>query len=110
MQNPANKTGTENRIQAEMTHHAWKRMTARSLPPSAVKAALEYGRVAYVRGAAIYAIGSKEVERFATEDIDLSRYEGVQVVCTPEGTILTVYRNRDFRGLRPNRRRYRSAA
>lgn len=97
-------------IQSKLTRHAWERMTSRNLSSSAVQAALEYGRLAYVRGAAIYAIGRKEVERYASEGIDLTQHEGVQVVCTPQGTILTVYRNRDFRGLRPSRRRYRTAA
>jgi hypothetical protein len=97
-------------IQSELTRHAWKRMTSRNLSASAVQAALECGRVAYVRGAAIFAIGRKEVKRYSLKGTDLSRYEGLHVVCTPEGTILTVYRNRDFRGLRPNRRRHRTEA
>ena len=85
-------------------------MTGRRLSSEAVQTVLMFGRVAYVRGAAVYAIGRKEVERFSKQGIDLGPYESIQVVCTPEGTILTVYRNRDFRGLRPYRRRYRSAA
>ena len=103
-------TKGQNGIRNEMTRHAWRRMTARGLSYSAVDAALEYGRVAHVRGATIYAIGRKEVARYASEGVDLARFDGVQVVCTPGGTVLTVYRNRDFRGLRPRRRRYRQAA
>lgn len=38
--------------------------------------------------------------------IDLSAYDGVQVVVTADGAILTVYRNRSFNGLR-DRRTYR---
>lgn len=110
MQNSKPEKRDRNGIQAAMTSHAWMRMTARSLSSSAIEAALAYGRVAYVRGAAIFAIGRKEVERYSTRGVDLAKHEGVQVVCTPEGTILTVYRNRDFRGLRSSRRRYRAAA
>jgi hypothetical protein len=68
---------------------------------SAVEAALRFGRVAHVRGGQIHAIGRKEVARYRQAGIDLTRYEGVQVVCAPDGAILTVYRNRDFRRLRP---------
>jgi hypothetical protein len=97
-------------IEKTMTDHAWKRMSARGLSSSAIEAALEYGRVAHVRGAAIYAIGRKEVDECASVGIDLKQFEGVQVVCKPSGAILTVYRNCDFRGLRPSRRNYHQAA
>lgn len=80
--------------------HAADRMGARGLPAAAVAAAVEYGRVVHVRGAAIHAIGRKEVEWHKRDGIELARYEGVQVVCGPGGAIITVYRNRDFRGLR----------
>ena len=92
------------------TRHAWKRMTERRLSTAAVQAALDHGRVVYVRGAAIYAVGGKEVGRCQQQGIDISDFEGVQVVCKPDGMILTVYRNRDFRGLRPRRQRTRRQA
>ena len=92
-----------------LTCHAEERMWARSITAIAVDAALIYGRVAHVRGAEIHALGRKEVEFLASEGIDLGRYEGVQVVCSAEGTIITVYRNSDFRGLRPRHCRRRAA-
>ena len=91
----------------DLTRHAWQRMGGRSLSPEKVRRVLDYGRVAHVRGATVYALGRKEVERFAAVGVDLSDLEGVQVVCSDSGTIMTVYRNRDFRGLRPRRRRAR---
>ena len=85
-----------------VTQHAWARMCGRRLNGQTVDAVLSYGRVIHVRGAAIYAIGRKEVERFGRSGLDLTKYEGVQVVCTPDrSAILTVYRNSDFRGLKP---------
>ena len=87
------------------TRHAWRRMCSRALSPSAVEAALTYGREAHVRGAAIFAIGRAEVVQYQRLGINLSAYEGVQVVCSPEGVVLTVYRNSNFRGLRPRRKR-----
>lgn len=94
---------------AILTEHARQRMSARRLPEAAVKAALDHGRVEHVRGAAIHAIGRKEISRCRRQGIDLSPFDGVQVVCSPDGVVLTAYRNRDFRGLRPQRRR-RAAA
>jgi hypothetical protein len=96
--------------QPVLTKHAWERMSARSVSAEAVETALDHGRIVRIRGAEIHAVGRKEVEKLYRDGIDISRFEGVQVVCSPEGTILTVYKNRDFSGLRPRRCRRRIAA
>ncbi len=88
-----------------LTQHALSRMDSRGISLDAVQAAVLYGRKVYTRGAEIRAIGRKEVKRLLSQGIDLRDYEGVQVVRGPDGGIVTVYRNRDFRGLRPRRRR-----
>ena len=76
-------------------------MNSRRLSSEAINAALTYGRVVHVRGAAIHVIGRKEVERLSRAGLDLEAYEGVHVVCTPDdAAVLTAYRNRDFRGLK----------
>ena len=96
-------------LSALLTTHASQRMSGRGLSTAAVTAALMFGRLIHVRGAQIHAVGRKEVEALRREGIDISRYEGVQAVCSPGGTaILTVYRNRDFRGLRPSGPRRRA--
>ena len=87
----------------ELSKHAWMRMGARGLSPKAIRMVLDYGGVLYTRGAEIHAIGRKEVCFHRSAGIDLTSYEGLQVVCSHDGTILTAYRNRDFRGLRPRR-------
>lgn len=85
-----------------ITQHAWARMSGRVLNCETIDAVLSYGRVLHVRGAAIHVIGRKEVEKLARSGVDVGGCEGVQVVCTPDGSaILTVYRNSDFRGLKP---------
>ena len=89
--------GTDGRI--KLTSHAEERMAARGLRAEAVAAALAYGRIVYNRGADIYAIGRREIARYAEQGIDISAYDGVQVV-TSDGAILTAYRNRSFKGLR----------
>ena len=88
------------------THHGRKRMTARGISETALSAVLEFGRMVYVRGAKIYVIGRKEVQSFLRKDIELADFEGIHVVCSLDGAIMTTYRNRDFRGLRPRGRRH----
>ena len=90
-----------------ITRHARTRMTARRISETALAAVLEYGRVVYVRGAKIYVIGRKEVTKFLCRGVELADLEGIHVVCTPENVVLTTYRNRNFRGLRPHGRRHR---
>lgn len=88
-----------------LTRHAWKQMSARGISDEAVMAAFQHGRRVYVRGAMIHAIGRKEIEFAEKEGHDLRPFHGVQVVCNAhDGTVITVYRNRDFRGLRPRGR------
>ena len=96
---------TEPRKHLLLTRHARLRTSARRFGVAAIEAALAYGRIVHVRGAEIHVIGRKEVFRFRHRGIDLRDFEGVQVVCRPgSGLVLTAYRNRSFRGLRPHRR------
>lgn len=91
-----------------LTLHAREQMRARRLTGTIVRMVLRHGRVVYTRGAAIHVIGRKEVSRLGRSGVDLVPCEGVQVVCTPDGkAILTVYKNSDFRGLKPHGRRRR---
>ena len=86
--------------QPVLSQHAWERMCGRSIPPAAVQAVLAYGRKVHVRGAAIHAIGRKEVVHHRRLGRNLSAFDGLQVVCSPEGLVITTYRNHDFNGLR----------
>ena len=88
-----------------LTQHAIKRMLTRSISRTAIEAAIEFGRCAEIRDAQIFAIGRKEVEKYRRDGIDLSDFEGTQVVVTASGAVMTVYRNHDFRSLRARRRR-----
>ena len=98
-------TAKEQRIQG-ITKHAERRMRARRISDSALSAVLTYGRAVFVRGAGIYAIGRKEVEVYQRQGIDLAAFEGIHVVCSLDGAVMTTYRNRDCRGLRPRGWRY----
>ena len=90
-----------------LTRHAWGRMCARGINIDLITAVLDYGRSSFIRGAQIFAIGRKEVAKFKEMGIDLTHCEGLQVVCSTDGWVLTAYKNHDFRGLRPRRRRGR---
>ena len=94
-------------IYTSHTLHVRKRMTARRISKTALLAVLQYGRMVYVRGAKIHVIGRKEVRAFLRKGIELADFEGIHVVCSLDGAIMTTYRNRDFRGLRPRGRRHR---
>ena len=87
-----------------LTEHARERMTWRRISKGAVEAALDYGRELHARGALIYVIGRREIERYRAAGVDLSDLDGLQVVCAPSGAVITTYRNRDLSGLRPRRR------
>jgi hypothetical protein len=78
-----------------MTHHAMQRSRTRCIPTTAIEAALTYGRCRRTRGAEVFTLGWRECRYWARQGVDhLSSFEGVQVVCTPSGRVLTVYRNR----------------
>ena len=87
--------------QIALTDHARNRLTSRRISTEAVEMTILFGREKHVRGATLYAIGRREVERFGETGVDLKNYEGVQVVCVEDHVVVTAYRNRDFRGLRP---------
>jgi hypothetical protein len=87
-----------------LTAHALNRMDGRRLSTEAVRFALTYGRSSWTRGAKIYAIGRKEVERWRGTGVNLAAFEGVHVVTAGDGAILSVYRTRDLRGLRQDKR------
>ena len=90
-----------------LTTHAQTRMTGRRISETALSAVIDYGRVVYTRGAKIYVIGRKEVTTFLRKGVQLADFEGIHVVCSPDGAILTTYRNHNLRGLRPRGRRFR---
>jgi hypothetical protein len=91
-------------ISGFLTKHAVYRMHSRRIAESAVVDVLAYGREVRIRGAVIYAIGKNEVGSAKKSRVDLRSREGLHVVCTSEGTVLTVYRNRNFSGLHPKHR------
>ncbi|TNF32993.1 MAG: DUF4258 domain-containing protein [Deltaproteobacteria bacterium] len=83
-----------------LTHHAAYRARTRSIPAEALDAAMTFGRHRAVRNADIYTLGWREVRALAARGIDVARWEGVEVVCSHDGDVLTTYRNTNARALR----------
>jgi hypothetical protein len=94
--------------QTRVTEHAYRRMVGRCIPPRAVAQVLRYGREAYTRGAFVHVIGRREVAWFSRFGIDLTAYQGIHVVCSHDGAVMTVYRNRRLKGLRRHKTRLRA--
>lgn len=83
-----------------LTLHATHRCHNRGIPTDAVDAVIEFGKHRDIRGADVYTLGWREVRFYADHGIDLSRWEGIEVVCAHDGRVLTVYRNKNPRALR----------
>tara|TARA_B100000678_G_scaffold283835_1_gene284471 strand:- start:565 stop:882 length:318 start_codon:yes stop_codon:yes gene_type:complete len=85
-----------------LTNHSLRRMAQRGIRQAALMGVLRHGRCLYVRGAQLYVVGKREVQSAAQKSLDLRHLEGIHVVCSPEGVVLTVYRNKNL-NLRPRR-------
>lgn len=94
----------------EFTRHARQRMDGRRINEWAVETVLEYGRIEHISGGMRYMIGKKEVARYLSLGLDLTKLEGIQVVCTHDGLVLTVYRNHKIRKTRSRHRFHRNLA
>lgn len=84
----------------KISRHATQRATQRHIPMDAIETAMEFGLHRSIRGADVFTIGWREVRFYANRGLDLSRWEGVEVVCAHSGQVLTVYRNKNSRAMR----------
>jgi len=83
--------------QLSLSDHARRRMFGRSINNWQIDQVLRYGRECHTRNAVIYAIGHREVKEHGKF---LEACDGIHVLCSNDGTIITTYRNHDLRGLR----------
>jgi hypothetical protein len=93
----------------KLTLHATVRSRTRGIRAEAIEAALEFGKHRAIRGADVYTLGWREVRLHARNGVDLSRWEGTEVVCAHDGDVLTVYRNHNPHALRLPEPRRRAA-
>jgi hypothetical protein len=76
---------------AILTLHARHRLGLRGIRPEGIDAAIDFGRLVRDKGADIFTIGWREVERAAEVGVDLSLFEGLRVVCDRDGSVITTY-------------------
>lgn len=87
---------SQNAIKLGYTHHAHVRAAQRGFSAKQVATILRYGRKRYQAGAIYYSVGRKEIDQYAKESPQLKQMNGIHVVTSIEGAILTMFRNRDF--------------
>jgi hypothetical protein len=86
----------------KLTDHASLRMKERAITPNAVDIAMSYGREIHTRGGTFYVVGNREVGRTAKRShVDISRFRGIHVLCSRDGSVVTIYRCFNLRKLRP---------
>lgn len=91
-----------------LSQHALMRMSQRSIDLEQVQLVLAYGRMVHSRRARFYVVGRKDMKRLEKAGIDAESLENIQIVVDEKSNrILTVYRNKDFRQIRPKHRRER---
>ena len=78
-----------------LTDHACQRMDQRRITAADVAAVMQYGRLFYARGAVYYVLGRREIKRFLPI-VDLQHLDGVHVISSFEGIVITVYRDKGF--------------
>lgn len=90
-----------------LTLHAAIRMQQRGISCRAIQAALSYGRIIRAKGVTYVVVGRKEVLRYAAVGVNLDEADGLQVLLASDGSVVTVYRNRDLHTIRVTPRRGR---
>jgi hypothetical protein len=85
---------------SNLTRHALQRCLSRRIPTAALEAAFDYGLCRFTRGAVVYTLGWREVRCWARRGVELSRWEGIEVVVGHDGRIITAYRNQNPRAMR----------
>lgn len=78
------------------TNHAETRMNQRGFNNEQIASVIKYGRAVHAKGVIFYVVGRKEVSHYAKEGIDLRDVEGLQILISPNNSLITVYRNHDL--------------
>lgn len=79
-----------------LTRHAINRMAQRGIKPKDVELVLDYGREIYAKGAILYVLSKKEIEKHQKTEPKLKNLRGLKVVVsTHDYTVITAYRNKN---------------
>jgi hypothetical protein len=91
-----------------LTKHANQRMSQRGIHLKQVLGVLKYGRIIHSRRARFYVLGKRDVDDLAKQCIDVRDIENIQVLVDEKSNvILTAYKNKNFRQIRPKHRHER---
>lgn len=82
-----------------LTRHARKRGARRNVAPDAVEYVLAHGRMVQRTGVMFFFLGHRDIPPSDRGASWAARLEGTIVIVSPDGAVITVYRDR--RGLRP---------
>jgi len=83
------------------SRHAKIREGQRGISQKQVVLAYQYGRVIHSRRAVYHVIGNKEIEKYGSIKPELKAMNGIQLVMSSNGIVLTAFRNKDLRKVRP---------
>jgi len=83
------------------SQHAQIREGQRGISQKQVLLAYQFGRVIHSRRAVYHVIGNKEIEKYGSIEPELKAMNGVQLVMSSNGTVLTAFRNKNIRKVRP---------
>ena len=80
--------------------HAVKRSSQRGIKPRHVANILKFGRKKHQNGAVYYSIGRREVDKYKSICPGLKEMNGMHLVTSLNGAVITLFRNKDFRLIR----------
>lgn len=79
-----------------LTNHAISRMAQRGIKLKDVELVLDYGREMYAKGAILYVLSKKEIEKHQKTEPKLKNLRGLKVVVSTHNyTVITAYRNKN---------------
>ena len=79
-----------------LTEHAKRRANSRGISESTIELVISIGRYAYGNNAIYFWLGKKEVKKYIKIIPNITKYEGVVVVASLDGDVITTYKNRRF--------------
>lgn len=86
------------------SRHALLRMQQRTISHAMVESVMLYGREVRGHDTVIHVVGRRDARCWRMRGVRLDHLEGIHVVCSGDGVVITVYRNREFRGVHELRR------
>lgn len=79
-----------------LSTHAYKRSIQRGIKQKTVAHILRFGRKKYQNNAIYYSVGRKEIKKYSQVCPALKEMNGMHLVMSTTGTVLTLFRNKDF--------------